>query len=176
LYATGVRYGHGAGGRVRLGDDRTDPPSAGANEAVFRRGLERTAATLAGAGKEVVIVGPVPEVGSPVPWTLALAAWQGRDVDIRPTRTAFEARNRVVLSVLTGLGGRGLAKVVHPHAALCDETRCRVEGEGRALYSDDNHLSRHGAGAIGSLLEEAFRGPSDGVGRSRKDELGADKK
>jgi hypothetical protein len=153
LYATGVRYGREARSRVRLADGRTDPPSAGANEAVFRRGLERTAAALAGAGKEVVVVGPVPEVGSQVPWALALAAWHGRNVDIRPLRAAFEDRNGIVLSALAGLGRRGPARVVHPHAALCDDARCRVEDDGRPLYVDDNHLSRRGAAAVGRLLE-----------------------
>jgi hypothetical protein len=148
LYATGVRYGREAAGHVRLGDADTDPAAAEANAAVLRRALERTAATLAEAGKEVVIVGPIPEIRAPVPWTLALAAWHGRDIDIRPTRDAFEARNDTVLAVLAGLVERGLVRVVHPHHALCDDDRCRVEGEGRALYTDDNHLSRRGAEAI----------------------------
>jgi peptidoglycan/LPS O-acetylase OafA/YrhL len=153
LYATGVRYGR-KGGRVRLlGDDRTEPGSARANEAVLRRGLVRTAAALAGAGKEVVIVGPVPEVGSPVPRTLALAVWRGRNLDIRPARDGFNARHHIVLSALTGIGQRELARVVYPHLALCDEARCRIESNGRALYSDDNHLTRYGADSIGHIFE-----------------------
>ena len=120
---------------------------------MFRRGLERTAAALARAVKEVAVVGPVPEVGVPVPWALALAAWRGREVSVRPTRAGFEARNRAALAALAGLEGRGLATVVYPHLALCDEARCRVEGGGRALYADDDHLSLRGAGAIEGILE-----------------------
>jgi peptidoglycan/LPS O-acetylase OafA/YrhL len=146
-YATGVRYGR-KGGRVRLGDDRTEPGSAGANEAVFRRGLDRTAAALAGAGKEVVIVGPVPEVASPVPRTLALAVWRGRNLDIRPALDQFNARHGVALSQLAEIRQQGLAKVVYPHLALCDEARCRIESNGRALYADDNHLTRYGVDSI----------------------------
>jgi hypothetical protein len=164
LYATGTRYGREADGPVvRLREHEGGAlPSAGAtNEAVFGAALERTVAALSRAGKEVVILGPVPEVGRPVPWTLALAAWRGRDVDIRPGLADFDERNRIAVSTLAGLGERGLATVVFPHLALCEgeEGRCRVESGGRTLYTDDNHLTRRGAGLLARTLEGVLRQP-----------------
>ena len=106
LYATGVRYRRNVG-EGRLGDNRTEPGSAATNEAVFRRDLDEMVTMLARAGKEVVIVGPVPEVGHPVPWVLALAVWHGRNLDIRPALDEFETRNSVILSVIAEIARQG---------------------------------------------------------------------
>ena len=153
LYATGVRLGRPMSDRVWLDDTWAGPGTSATHEAIFRHGLERIVAELAAAGKRVIVVGPVPEVNSSVPWSLALAAWRGRSADIRPTVPEFEERNRTSHSVLAELAGRGLARIIYPEVALCDEARCRVESEGRALYSDDNHLSLSGAEVVGRLLQ-----------------------
>ena len=155
-YATGERYGREGERQVQLGEDEAEPGSDGSNEEVFRHGLERTAAALRAAGKKVVIVAPVPEISASVPTTLALAAWFGRDIDIRPTRDAFEQRNDIPLSAMVDLGHRSLATIIYPHAGLCDDTACEVERAGRALYSDDNHLSLYGATSIEAILAQAF--------------------
>ena len=118
-------------------------------------GLVATA-ELAAAGKRVVVVGPLPEIGLDVPSVLAQAAWRGRQVAVGPSPAAFAARNRIVLSVLADLETRGLARTIRPDTALCDAVRCRVEESGRALYADDNHLSLHGAATVEPLLSEAF--------------------
>ena len=155
-YATGERYGREGEPRLHLNDAEATPGSTGSNATVFRRALERTAATLRVAGKTVVIVAPIPEVGASVPTTLALAAWRGRDVDIRPAREVFDRRNAILLSAMADLEQRTLATVVYPHKALCGPQVCRVEKDGRALYADDNHLTVYGANVIKSILAAAF--------------------
>ena len=160
LYATGERVGRETGPGSHILGAPTDRWSSGASETAFRRGLEAAVGALAAAGKRVVVVGPVPEVGLDVPAVLAQAAWRGRRVDIGPSPAAFAARNRVVLSVLADLEARGLARIVRPDAVLCDAARCRVEGGGRALYADDNHLSLHGAALVGPLLDGALASPA----------------
>jgi hypothetical protein len=57
---------------------------------------------------------------------------------------------------MADLGHRSLATVIYPHAALCDEVACEVERAGRALYSDDNHLSLFGAASIKDVFAPAF--------------------
>lgn len=153
LYATGVRLSQPDGRRVRLLDARAAGDVSPANEAAFQRGLRRTVETLAAAGKRVVLVGPVPEVEASVPWTLGLAAWRGQEVDIRPSRSEFEARNHATLSTMLRLSGLGPVTVLHPESVLCDASRCRVEEGGRTLYSDDNHLSVSGATSLSRLFE-----------------------
>jgi peptidoglycan/LPS O-acetylase OafA/YrhL len=155
-YATGERHGRKDERRVHLSESETGTGSTGSNEAVFRRALERTATTLRTAGKKVVIVAPIPEVGASVPTTLALAAWLGRDVDVRPTREDFDQRNAIPLSAMTSLEQRSLATILYPHEALCDAQACRVDADGRAVYADDNHLSLFGAASIRSIFEAAF--------------------
>jgi len=156
LYATGTRYRRAAVREVHLSEEPTDRSAVADQAVLFQRGLENMVTALAGAGKKVVIVAPVPEVAAPVPATLALAAWFGHDVDISPALDSFVERNRIVLSALAELTGRPLVRVVYPHAALCDETSCRVESDGRALYADDNHLSVHGAGTIRHIFEDVL--------------------
>ncbi len=99
---------------------------------------------------------PVPEISASVPTTLALAAWLGREVDLRPARASFEERNHIPLSAMADLSQRSLATIIYPHAGLCDDTACEVERAGRALYSDDNHLSLYGAASIEAILAQAF--------------------
>jgi hypothetical protein len=57
---------------------------------------------------------------------------------------------------MVDLGHRSLATIIYPHAGLCDDTACEVERAGRALYSDDNHLSLYGAASIEAILAQAF--------------------
>ena len=47
-------------------------------------------------------------------------------------------------------------KIIWPHEALCDLTKCEVQRGGRPLYSDDNHLSPFGNRAIASIFKPAF--------------------
>jgi hypothetical protein len=159
LYATGTAFGREAERPARLGDDGSGPSSAEGNAAVLRRGLERTVAQLVAGGKEVVIVGPVPEIGAQVPSALARSAWFARQAAVGPSRPTFDERNRAALAALDAIDQGTPATVVYPHTALCDEVRCRVEREGRVLYFDDNHLSRDGEALIRPLLEGALRQP-----------------
>ena len=55
------------------------------NAAIFTRGLLRTVNALRAAHKKVVLVGPVPEIGAPVPQTLARLALSGDSRKIGPT-------------------------------------------------------------------------------------------
>jgi len=98
------------------------------NDAVLARGLERTLEFL--GPREVFVVSTVPEIGYPVPQTLAQVRRLGRNVDIRPS--------------------------LDPAPGLCGTGRCQVESGGRSLYFDEHQLSVHGAAAAGETLRPAF--------------------
>ena len=144
LWAEGTRYKREdrkpSFVRITARDDKSgDAPN---NRAVFAEGMERTLSALAAAGKKIWLVGPVPEVGYDVPKSLYLHKMGlGGETDIRPTRDEFDQRQQFVISLFHRLAKKYSAKMVWPHEALCDTTRCEVQRGGKPFYSDDNHLS-----------------------------------
>lgn len=140
---------------IRLdGSASVDPLN---NHAVFAAGLERTLAALRNAGKEIWIVGPIPEVGFNVPrYYFLQSIGIGVALDIRPDARAFAARQEFALSALTGLAETYDAKMILPHRELCDAEKCRIQQEGHALYFDDDHLSRFGAETLNGLFDPIF--------------------
>ncbi len=119
--------------------------------------MERTLAALRDAGKRIVVVGPVPEIGFDVPTTLARNLWFKRGFEIEPGREAFFTRQRLVLDTLQDLQRQSMFVLLQPHQVLCDTARCKTGSNDRALYVDDNHLSITGAAMLRPLFEPVFR-------------------
>ncbi len=129
------------------------------NHLVFAAGLRRTVAALHAAGKEIWIVGPVPEVGFNVPRYFFLQSIGiGRDLDIRPSVEEFEQRQKFALDALTEVSGLYDVKMIQPYSVLCDSQYCRIQQDGKALYFDDDHLSRFGAENLNGLFDSVFAG------------------
>jgi len=123
--------------------------------AVVNRALDQTVTALRGAGKQVWIVGPVPEIGLNFPKALYLQAMGlGRETDIAPLRADFDQRQANVVSVIRGVAQKHAVGVVWPHEILCTAVSCAVTSEGRPLYLDDNHLSDFGATVIEPAIEK----------------------
>jgi len=156
-YAEGVSFTHALGDRNEniLSDSSSEPRSVSNNPAVFARALRRTVERLTQAGAHVVVIGPIPEIQSAVPETLAKAEWFGGPQDIGPSGLQFQSRQKNVLTSLAALQDIPGARVIYPNAALCSAT-CAVERRGEVLYVDDNHLSRAGLKLLQPLLESVF--------------------
>jgi len=156
LTADGRRYLNEGGADAFVRDAQSQDVSVAENRAVFRRGLERTLAALHEAGKRVVVIGPVPEVGFDVPTTLARNLWFKRNFQIEPSRISFFERQRYVMETLYDLQRRFGFQLIQPYQALCNDVKCSVKTNDRPLYVDDNHLSITGARKLYSLFEPAF--------------------
>ncbi len=166
LTADGRRYLYEGGADTFVRDVDSSETSIMENRAVFRRGLERTLAALHEAGKRVLVVGPIPEVGFDVPTTLARNLWFQRGFHIEPTRDAFLQRQQYVLDTLLVLQARFGFSLFRPDLILCNDIRCSVGTDDRPLYVDDNHLSTTGADLLRPSLERALAGatkPKDGA-------------
>ncbi len=150
----GTRYGEEQGRDVFLVDDDTDDLSFAENRLVFARGFARTISRLRAAGRRVVVVGPVPEIGRDVPETLARYHHRGIGQEFGPTLADFEARNGFVLDLFTRHTRD--VELVYPHHVLCRQSPCSVLRGGKPLYADDDHLSRFGAGTISGLFDGVF--------------------
>ena len=109
----------------------------------LRRALSSTVDELQSNGIDVVIVGPVPDIGWNVPAALAMAAWLKKVPPQGPSRADFFASQRHILPLLGDMERKG-AHVIYPHDWLCISV-CRVQIGDKVLYSDREHLSTVGA-------------------------------
>jgi peptidoglycan/LPS O-acetylase OafA/YrhL len=154
LWAEGSPYKHEAGKRVSLADASGVPLD---NHAALTAGLERVVAKLTGAGKQVWLVGPIPEIGYNVPRTLYFdSLGVPRSIHIQPTRKEFDERESFVLALFARIAEKYNVRAVWPHQYLCDARLCQVQKEGRPLYVDDQHLTRSAAKSMSAIFDPIF--------------------
>lgn len=123
--------------------------------AVVSRVLDQTVTGLLDAGKQVWIVGPVPEIGVNFPKALHLQAMGiARETDVAPLRVEFDRRQANVIPMIRRLTQKYPVGIVWPHEILCTDVSCAVTSEGRPLYLDDDHLSDLGAVVIKPAIEK----------------------
>ncbi len=151
-YADGATYGDEPHGHVVITDSQSQDPPPPDNHAVFERGLERTVRELTAAGKKVVLVASVPEIGYPVPAVLARRALAGQYLDLAPSRNAYLQRQHFVLEAFAQMQKLYGVAVIYPHELLCTNGRCAVALNGIPLYRDEHHLSVYGALKLEPLL------------------------
>ena len=117
-YADGRMYKQEPGSAMFIGDSTSKSVSFEENKAAFARGLQRTISKLVGVGKEVTIIGPVPEVGWDVPRALAMQKFLGVERQISPTRKEFDARQGTVIPVMKAMADEFSIGLVFPHDLL----------------------------------------------------------
>ena len=151
-YADGATYGDEPHGHVVLRDDETATTPPPDNHAVFARGLERTIRTLVHAGKKVVLVASVPEVGWPVPAILARRAMSHDVSKVDVKLDSYMRRQTFVLSTFASMHRLYGVTIIYPHEALCANGGCAVSLNGIPLYRDEHHLSVYGALRLEPLM------------------------
>lgn len=126
-------------------------------EELFKQGLRETLSTLTHAGRNVIFVHQVPELGFKPNYCLP------RPYSLYPQhpctipRSVVDARQApyraIVADVLNDFPG---VKVFDPLPYLCDAEVCRARIDGVFMYSDDDHLSNAGARLLGGHLLTAI--------------------
>ena len=128
-----------------------------ARSIVFERQIRLTVRRLIAAGKRVILVYPVPEIGFSVPPTLSRLVVMGRDpAGFNLPRADFDTREKIVFSILDRVDPSPQLVRIWPHKRLCDSVRCLILADGKALYKDDDHLSKAGAEFVLSEFEPIF--------------------
>jgi peptidoglycan/LPS O-acetylase OafA/YrhL len=176
LYISGRDFGAAAfiTRTLRSNDpaEQNEPP-----EQLFLNGLSRTIAALLAAGKQVVYVLDVPEMGLHPASCLARATLAPRIPDCAVSRSLVDARQAAYRKLLSTLAARDpQMRIYDPATSLCDPARCYAEIGGRILYRDSNHLSVVGsdyvatsfmnwlgaprASVTGARLEQAYSPPA----------------
>ena len=148
-YAEGTTYGDEPEGHIRLKDDKSAAESD--NHAVFARGLARTIAAL--AGKKVIVVASVPEIGWPVPAVLARERLAAKASVSPPSEGTYLARQKFVMATFAWLHEKDGVAIVYPHQILCRSGICAVSLNGIPLYRDEHHLSVFGARQLMPLID-----------------------
>ncbi|MEW9857051.1 acyltransferase family protein [Novosphingobium sp. M1R2S20] len=123
----------------------------------FRRGLYDLVGKLLDAGKEVVIIYPVPEMGYDIPSTMARLAAEGRRPEaFAVSEKRFLRRQRFSIPLLDGLGEHPKLTRVYPDRTLCPSDQCLGYIDGTPLYFDSHHLSIPGSKRLEPALEAAL--------------------
>jgi peptidoglycan/LPS O-acetylase OafA/YrhL len=137
--------------------DDTSSDAAGA--------LKLTVSRLLAAGKTVVLVYPIPEVGWDVTKLLSRRLLYG-DGGGRPITTSlarYVTRNRAARALLDSVQApTGLIRI-DPAQVLCaDQLACIASNADGPLYLDDDHLNRLGAALVSGPIVAAIRKDGNG--------------
>ena len=108
--------------------------------------LERDVKILRAAGKQVVLVFPVPTPRFDLPVALAMANQFHLPLDkVQERRTAFTEAANSIDSRLNAILSSSGARSIKPDELLCNQAKCPVlDTDGAPLYFDDRHLSLRG--------------------------------
>ncbi len=111
--------------------------------------LENTIQHYLDAGKKVILVYPIPEVGWATPKFIAHQKLFGGGSQKNSTSyERFKERNKISFDTLNAIPEQDNLIRVYPDQVLCNsyvKDRCVFELNGEALYFDDNHLAKPGA-------------------------------
>ena len=161
LIAEGHRPANEHGSPVLLAwADRRDtgPYYPEHNFEIFQQAISETIAAIRSTGRQVIILGSVPEIGWNVPRGLGDHLRLGRRLPAAPTTESVSLRHGRAESVLANLAKPPGVRFLPLSQLLCDPV-CRTSLEGRPLYYDDDHLSHYGSiKIIGPLfIEKVWR-------------------
>jgi hypothetical protein len=120
-------------------------------------GLARTASGLRNAGKEVVLVYPIPLLAHDPPTALGMISAEGGDPRAFGVAAAeHDRQNRPMVAFLDALRARTGALALRPTEALCDLELCHAfTPQDGALYFNHNHLSLAGARLVMARFPDA---------------------
>ena len=130
-------------------------------ERAFDAGLERSIRSFTDAGKRVILVVGVPEIGFMPEECLIGRPFGLREVrsPCAVTRAAVDHRNRRYRRLVGALAARiPELEVFDAQPLFCDGALCHAERDQRLLYQDGNHLSLFGSRLVATQLE-TFIGP-----------------
>ncbi|ABC64983.1 acyltransferase family protein [Erythrobacter litoralis] len=121
------------------------------------------AAALRRAGKEVLIIEPVPTYHVPVPDALGIAHRLGRDLAAIGVERVTHVRDVEELrSSLKQGAKRADIRIIDPLPVLCSVDRCHMAlADGRVAYFDSEHLSMRAARKLVAETALAHLQPSD---------------
>jgi len=97
------------------------------------------------AGKRLIIIYPVPEVGWHPHETAVKRLVRGEDTAVETDLAVYWKRNAKTHEIFDGLQGGEVVRI-YPHELLCDKDtqKCVTRKDDVWMYADDDHLSESG--------------------------------
>ncbi|MBS0250590.1 MAG: acyltransferase [Proteobacteria bacterium] len=123
----------------------------------FDKVFEATVRTLLDHGKDVVIVGPLPNPNFEGAVSVARHLAWGTPLHDPETLAHFKRQDESVLALFSRLGQEMNVRVVYPHKWICNDATCPYMKERIALYLDSNHLSAAGARQLAPMYAQVFQ-------------------
>ena len=133
---------------LRLVDINGSANSTLENRQKFENAFFALLDRLTFAGKDVVIVGPVPEPTYNVPHRL-FVHYFGFASTLEPAE--YEGRHSVALSIIRRAEKNRNVSVIWPASKLCHSGVCPTAADGVPLYFDHNHLTVDAARSLAPL-------------------------
>lgn len=131
-----------------LTNENFKEPSKKNSRDVFSVALNETVKKLVTSGKKVILIGPVPEPGYPVPDCLAKTQsplFKNLKCE-NPPKSVVDSDTRFSDETLKEIKKEfPQVSIYLPVEAICDENTCPVEIDGAPLYRDKDHLSFKGS-------------------------------
>jgi peptidoglycan/LPS O-acetylase OafA/YrhL len=121
---------------------------------------EHIVSTACEAAKQrpVYLLRPIPEMGIHVPKMMSRRLSLGGNGDVSISTEEYMLRNGWIIAAQDHARATCGVKILDPLPVLCHDGRCHGTQAGRALYSDDNHLSEFGNKLLVPMFAEVFRG------------------
>lgn len=145
--------------RLKAWDKEHDFASTPALRALRERSLLVIVEKLQAAGKQVIILAQVPQMGEErddIPSLAARADLFHKPFPKAPSVSGYLERYGVMYALLENIAKQTGATLVRPHEVLCEKDQCHyLEGD-KSLYFDDDHLSVHGAMKMVPALRTAL--------------------
>jgi len=133
--------------------------SVAENKPLWEQSFTALVDRLTDAGKQVVIVGPVPEPTFNVPHRLFVQRFGlAESVSAVSKDRDYALRHRAILAFFNGVSRRKQVSFVWPVDALCQADKCPIADDSGPIFFDHNHLSLHGAQKVAPLFEMVFDG------------------
>jgi peptidoglycan/LPS O-acetylase OafA/YrhL len=121
----------------------------GPQRAAFAAGLAASVQALRHAGKQVLLLEPVPTYAFPVPAALAQSTLRGRSLaDLGQSLEDYRTRQVGALALVQNLQRQSGSTTLAVTERLCNRQCLVIDEQGRVLYFDDNHLSMAGAARV----------------------------
>ena len=120
------------------------------------QGVVETACAFA-QDRPTYMLRPIPEMKIDVPRFMGRALLLGKNARVSITLDEYSRRHAYAIAAQDRAAQQCGVKILDVRPALCDESRCWGDRNGRPLYYDEDHLSQRGADLLVPVFSTIFQ-------------------
>jgi len=124
------------------------------SRSAIEQGLHDFTISLQDKGYTVILLGQVPEYGTPqIDCVTNKMASKQSISECGPDIQALKTRLQPSIDMLDRVSQSTGAAFIDPSRYMCEASHCETILDGRYIYRDSNHLNLHGSKAVSQLIE-----------------------